>query len=69
MTFFVVLSVGLAIVGGVTAILALVRLTGVIRRPTSLAHALTRDLRAMESEQAHLEDRLKDHEDDAADSA
>ncbi|MHC4341131.1 MAG: hypothetical protein ACYSX0_13085 [Planctomycetota bacterium] len=64
MTFFVVLSVGLAIVGVGTAILALVRLSGVIRRPTSLVSAFTRDLRSLEEEQAHLGDRLKDYEDD-----
>jgi hypothetical protein len=64
MTFFVVLSAALAIVGVCTAIVALVRLSGVIRRPTSLVDAFTRDLRSLEAERAHLEDRLKDYEED-----
>jgi len=69
MAFIILVSTVLVISGGVLAILALVRLRRVIRRPRDPSSALTRELRGLELEHAALEDRLESSKDDDSASA
>jgi len=69
MAFIIVVSTVLVVSGGVLAVIALVRLRGVIRRPPDPAAAPARELRSLEQDYAYLEDRLTGSEEDDSASA